>query len=245
MMSEQTQAIVEILVDEAAHEGAGPVGRAIERAVGDSLTNDPAYQPLWSHFKAHPNEQAPVMVGVLEVIMDSDESLARRLETLLNAYQRSQGGSTQINTGGGAHIGGNVDVQNGNFTGRDSVTITGDGNVVGDHSQATVVRQEGLGSGELAALFEGVYRAIEVRPPDADLEKEEAVEVVEKIEAEAAKGEAANPRKVERWLRTLAMMGDDIVDVTTACLLNPVAGVATVIKKIAAKAREEAGVSET
>ncbi len=240
-MSEQTQAIVEILVDEASQEGAGPVGRAIDRAVGDALTNDPAYQPLWSHFKAHPTQQAPVMVGVLEVIIDSDESLAQRLEMLLNVYQRSQGGSTQVNTGGGAYIGGNVDVQNGNFTGRDSVTITGDGNVVGDHSRSTVIRQEGLGSG----VFEGVYRAIEARPPDADVEKEEAVEVVEKIEAEAAKGEAANPRKVERWLRTLAMMGDDIVDVTTACLLNPVAGVATVIKKIAAKAREEAGVSET
>ncbi len=244
-MSEQTQAIVEILIEEASEGGTGSVGQAIERTVGDTLTNDPAYQPLWAHFQAHPKQQAPVLVDVLEVIMDSDESLARRLEMLLNAYQRSQAGSTRVNTGGGAYIGGNVDVQSGNFTGRDSVTITGDGNVVGDHSRATVIRQEGLGSGDLAALFQGVYRAIEARPPDADVEKEEAVEVVEKIEAEAAKGEGANPRKVERWLRTLAMMGDDILDVTTACLLNPVAGVATVIKKIAAKAREEAGVSDT
>lgn len=244
-MSERTQAIVDVLVEEASNEDAGSEARAIERAVGASLTQDPAYQPLWMAFKAHPRERAPALVGILDAVLASNTALAQKLDTLLCAHQHAQGGATtHVNTGGGAYIGGNVHVENGNFTGRDRVTITGDGNVVGNHSRSTVIRQEGIGGAELAALFEDVYRKIETRPPDADVEKAEVVEVVEKIEDEAAKGEEANPRKVERWLKTLAMMGDDILDVTTACLINPAAGVATVIRKIAAKAREEAGVSE-
>lgn len=54
-------------------------------------------------------------------------------------------------------------------------------------------------------------------------------------------GEAANPTKVERWLRALALMASDIFDVTVACLTNPVAGIATVIRKVAEKAKAEAG----
>lgn len=243
-MSNRSQAIVEILVEEASGESGGPEAQAIKREVGSSLKTDPAYQPLWAQFEARPQKQAPVLAGILEVMLASDVALAHRLDALLQAYRQRAGGSTQINTGGGAYIRGNVSVENGNFTGRDSVNITGDGNVVGDHSRATVIRQEGVGGADLAALFESVYNSIETRPPDEDVDKEEAVEVVEKIEAETAKGVDANPRKVDRWLKTVAMMGDDILDVTTACLLNPAAGVATVIRKIAAKAREEAGVAE-
>jgi hypothetical protein len=36
-------------------------------------------------------------------------------------------------------------------------------------------------------------------------------------------------------------MAPDILDVTVACLTNPVAGVATAIRKIAEKAQAEAG----
>lgn len=45
---------------------------------------------------------------------------------------------TTIHTGGGAYIGGNVTIGGGKFVGRDEITIIGDGNVVGDHSRATV-----------------------------------------------------------------------------------------------------------
>ncbi len=244
-MSEREQAIVEVLVDSVSKENTDPMARAIKQAVSASLTSDPAYQALWAEFRDHPQKQAPVLVSILSVVLDANTELAQKLDALLRAHEGAQAGATtRVNTGGGAYVGGNVRVENGNFAGRDSVTITGDGNVVGDHSRATVIRQEGIGDAELAALFADVYRKIEARPADADVDKGEVVEVVEKIEKEAAKGEEANPRKVERWLKTLAMMGDDILDVTTACLINPAAGVATVIRKIAAKAREEADVSE-
>jgi len=48
---------------------------------------------------------------------------------------------TVIHTGGGAYIGGNVTIGSGKFVGRDDITIIGDGNVVGDHSRATVNRR--------------------------------------------------------------------------------------------------------
>jgi len=135
--------------------------------------------------------------------------------------------SERVDTGGGAYVGGGVQVTDGDFVGRDQI-------VYGD-------KVHGLAGEELARLFTAVYRQIETRPEDPDVDKEELTETVQKVEKEAAKGEAANPSKVERWLKTLALMAPDILEVTAACLLNPVAGVATVIRKVAEKAKAEAG----
>lgn len=53
----------------------------------------------------------------------------------------------KVNTGGGAYIRGDVKVK-GDFIGRDKTEthITGDGNVVGDHSSATVIKQANQGA---------------------------------------------------------------------------------------------------
>jgi len=48
--------------------------------------------------------------------------------------------STTVHTGG-AYIGGSVTIGSGKFVGRDDITIIGDGNVVGDHSRATVSKR--------------------------------------------------------------------------------------------------------
>jgi len=40
-------------------------------------------------------------------------------------------------------------------------------------------------------------------------------------------------------------MAEDIMEVTAACLVNPVAGVTTVVRKIAQKAREGDAPAET
>jgi hypothetical protein len=82
---------------------------------------------------------------------------------------------------------------------------------------------------------------IEARPADPDVDKGEIQNQVQNIEKEAAGGEEANPSKVGRWLNGLLEMAPDIFDVTVASLVNPVAGVATVIRKVAQKAKEEAG----
>lgn len=134
-----------------------------------------------------------------------------------------EGGGQPVYTGGGAYIGGSVTVSDGDFVGRDQV-IHGD-------------RVRGVGGEELARLFKDIYRQIEERAPDPDVDKEELAETVQKIESEAAKGEEANPSKVERWLKFLGGMAPDILEVAAAALANPVAGVATAIRKIAEKAQ--------
>lgn len=130
-----------------------------------------------------------------------------------------------IKTEGGAYIEGRVNISGGgDFVGRDKILNYHDGTDVAD----------------LAQLFEAIYHQIEARPQDPNVDKEEIAGEVKKIEDEAAKGEQANPNKIERWLGNLAQMAPDIWDVTVATLSNPVAGIALVVKKIAEKAKESA-----
>jgi hypothetical protein len=164
----------------------------------------------------------------------------------------------KVDTGSGAYVGGSVDTGGGDFVGRDKVIhgdevrgdkVGGDKITVGDISgssgiaigrgaQASVT--QGLSSDEIAQLFAAVYQQIEARPEDPDVDKEELIETVQKIQGEVAKREEANPNRVERWLKTLAIMADDIFEVTVACLTSPAAGIATVVHKVAEKAKEEA-----
>ncbi len=127
---------------------------------------------------------------------------------------------------GGVNIsGGNVTID-GDVIGRDKVTTT-----------------YGVTAGELAQLatqFAQIKQAIDQRADDPQVDKTELKELVERIEQEVKKGRTANPKKVERWLRFLAEMADDIFQVTVATLAHPVAGIAKAIQLIAQKAKEEA-----
>lgn len=104
---------------------------------------------------------------------------------------------------------------------------------------AQVRIQSGIGAKELAELFSGVYQHIESRPADPLVEKEEIRDQVKRIETEVATGEKAEPAKVERWLRNLAAMAPDILDVTLGALTSPIAGISVAIQKIAQKMRSE------
>ena len=154
-----------------------------------------------------------------------------------------------IHTDGGAFIGGGVDVGGGTFVGRDKVVqgdeVRGD-KVVGDKA-GDISGGTGIAIGRDAqahvtqTLFEAVYKKIGARSEDPDVDKEELTDTVQKIQDEAAKGEQASAKKIERWLGFLAEMAPDILKVTVATLANPAAGVATTIRLIAEKARAEAG----
>jgi hypothetical protein len=104
---------------------------------------------------------------------------------------------------------------------------------------ARVQIQSGIGAKELAELFSPVYQKIESRRPDPLVEKEEITDRVKRIEKEVASGDKAEPTKVERWLRNLAAMAPDILDVTVAAITNPVAGISMTVRKIAQKVKEE------
>lgn len=114
------------------------------------------------------------------------------------------------------------------------------GVAIGRGASATVTQSSGLSGEDLAKLFTEIRQQIEARPADPDVEKGELKDTVDKIEQETAKGEQANTKKVSRWLGNLADMAPDIFEVTVATLTNPAVGIATAIKKIAAKAKEEA-----
>lgn len=90
---------------------------------------------------------------------------------------------------------------------------------------------------ELEKLFKNVYRRVREQHQDSGVDKEKLEKQVKKIEAEAAKGEAANPDKLEGWIRKLAKMAPDILDVMAASLGGPVSGFTAVLKKIIERAR--------
>jgi hypothetical protein len=94
---------------------------------------------------------------------------------------------------------------------------------------------------ELARQFERIQESIAARPEDPDLDKKELSATVAQIEQEVGKGETANPNKVERWLKFLAMMAPDVLEVVLAALTGPIPGITAAIRKIAEKARAEAG----
>jgi hypothetical protein len=155
-----------------------------------------------------------------------------------------------IDTGGGAYIEGAVTV-GGDFVGRDKITwgdeVHGDkigedqitvgdisgsqGVAIGRDARATV--STGVGGSELAKLFASVYESIKDRPDNPDVDKEEIEEAVKKVEEETAKGEEANPIKVNRWLKLLADAAPDVVSKVANILMNPALAVAAEVRGIA------------
>ena len=116
-------------------------------------------------------------------------------------------------------------------------SVSGSNLIVGDHNKIT--QSNGLSGDEIAKLFAIAYQKIEARPEDPQVDKEEIIQTVQRIEQETVKGEEANPGKVERLLTTLSGMAPDIGEVVLASLTNPAAGIATVLRKIAEKAKAE------
>jgi hypothetical protein len=90
---------------------------------------------------------------------------------------------------------------------------------------------------ELENLFKSLHKKVKTRPQDPKLETGKLEEQVKKIEMETAKGEAADKTKLEGWIRKLAKMAPDIVDVMAASLGGPVAGFTAVFKKIVDRAK--------
>jgi hypothetical protein len=72
---------------------------------------------------------------------------------------------------------------------------------------------------------------------DPDIDTAELHELVERVEQEVLKGDAANASKVERWLRFLAATADDISQMMVATLTQPGIGVPQTIQSVAQKIR--------
>lgn len=182
---------------------------------------------------------------------------------MLRAYQAQLSGSGAIAQGLGAtavgergiYVGGNVsggistgdhNVQ-GDWVRGDKITV-GDitdssGIAIGRGAQSAVTSyQRGGNVDSIAAAFARLYQAL-AESQAAAAQKAVAQQAIEKLDQEAQKGEAANEAEVQQWFEILLKMLPDIGEVAIETFLNPIRGLSTAFRKIAAKAREHRGQS--
>jgi hypothetical protein len=131
------------------------------------------------------------------------------------------------------------DTVQGNKTSGDIHTgaISGQGVAVGHGAQATWSQQRGLAGDEVARLFQPIYQQIQARQ-SSEATKTLLAEQVQQLEGETRKGEQANEQVVRDRLTVLAEMAPDVLEVVASALVSPAAGVASLIKKVAAGVRK-------
>lgn len=113
------------------------------------------------------------------------------------------------------------------------------GVAIGHGAQATVTQAGGPGADEVARAFAALLAQVQALPDGPA--KDDAAEAVQKLEAEARRGDEADEGRVRRWLAFLAETAPDAWEVAVATFTNPIKGVATVFQKVAARARAEKG----
>ncbi len=216
------------------------MAREIETALAPRMGETPKYAAIWRDFRSDPQGEAAFLVAAVDRLLQADAALARRLDALLEQYRRAtQRAGDRVDTGGGAYVGGSVSVEGGDFVGRDKTTITGDSNVVGDHSRATVVKQA-ADPEAIARAFRRFYDAVDEKPDLSGPERADLKAELEEVEEEIAKGEGADEGFIARRLRSVKRMAPDIWDVVITTFGNPVAGLGMVGRKIAARMKAEA-----
>jgi hypothetical protein len=139
------------------------------------------------------------------------------------------------------HYYGNV-VQ-GDQVGGDKITVGpisgSQGIAIGRGATATVTTyQQGSDAESIATAFARLYQAVNNSPATA-AQKTVAQQAVEKLEQEAQKGETAVEVEVRQWFDVLMAMLPGIGEVAIDTFLNPIKGVSTVFRKVAAKARDQ------
>lgn len=127
------------------------------------------------------------------------------------------------------------------------INLTVGGNAVGNAiGNGATVKANIISNGnvnqdtQIAKLFEHVFAAINARPVDQTVDKEEIVEVVQGLSNEADKGDQADENIIKRRLRSISRMAPDILEVIIETFKSPTAGIVAVIQKIALKVKQEA-----
>jgi|GEM_PF-2114585 len=165
--------------------------------------------------------------------------------------QREEKRGDTVDTGGGAYIGGGVNTGGGDFTGRDRIThgdevhgdkftgdkvggdkvagdkISGDINVEGGvHGRgaaighkATANYREGVSGDELARLFAPLIAAAREAPPER---RAEAVEKVETLKEEVAKGEEADDSRMATLVDGLVGLAPGAASAVVSIFATPV-----------------------
>ncbi len=135
----------------------------------------------------------------------------------------SSSASTNLRVGNISGVDGDVNIAGGNIT-----------------THKTIARAV-----EIGQLFDEVYAKIETLPKTSPHDKKNLkaeVKVVQTMAtATAQKRERLAEGLLEHHFRNIARMAPDILDVVVATLANPLLGLGTAARRIAARAREEAG----
>jgi len=217
--------------------------RGLEATLRPHLEGNPAYAPLWQQFRAAPQRQAPILAGVVQVVMEADPTLACRLSTLLADYRQARAAdSAVVRTGGGAYVGGSVTVSGGEFVGRDRTTVYATGGsavALGQGSRAAATHQ-GVDPEALARAFRELHAAVEARPHTAPEDKADLRAELQELEQEVARGDQADEGFIARRLRNLRRMAPDILEILLATAANPLSGLGAVARKVAEKMRADA-----
>jgi hypothetical protein len=145
---------------------------------------------------------------------------------------------------GGVNIRGPAKVSR-DLVGRDKVTqnipavnITNStGIAIGHRTRATVTQTSGAPMDEIARAFALIMKPVSALPEGPD--RQAAQSAVEGLKIEAAKGAAAKEKNVRKWLDFLAATSAGAWEVAVNTFANPIAGLNTVFKKIAERAKEE------
>ena len=120
-----------------------------------------------------------------------------------NTGNINTGTQTRIDTGGGAYVGGSVDTGGGDFVGRDRIS-------------------HGLSPRDLAPLF-GPLLAVVAKEAPAD-KQAAAVQQVEELKAEVAKGKQADDSKVGRIVDGLVAMVPGAIGAVVSLFATPILG---------------------
>lgn len=148
---------------------------------------------------------------------------------------------------GGFQIGGNVQITNGDLVAGDKTINVGQGGVFagGDIRDSNIVTGTQVRDSEAAreAYFEELLKRIEQRPNTPVEDREDLKAYLAEIKTEAAKGDQADETFLSRRLRNIKRIAPDIAEVLLATLVNPAAGFAVIVRRIAERARLSADAS--
>ena len=125
-------------------------------------------------------------------------------------------------------------IQVGNITGSTGVAV-------GRGARATVNQAAEVAA--LACAFDEIRARLDALEGARADDVADAKATVAEIEQQVAGGAEVEEGWLARRFRNLARTGPDILDVVTATLLNPAVGAATVVRKVAERARVEAGLA--
>ena len=142
-----------------------------------------------------------------EIVMRLDELTRDELGKSFNELIKSD----QVNTGGGAYIGGNVSVKGGNFIGRDHISIIGDGNVIGDSNTVSVIQSK-YDKLEVSQRFQALYDAIEALTDIPLDDKSDLVFELKNLEREMLKGEKVDEGVIARQFRRIKRIAPSIYE---------------------------------